>query len=795
MECTKILQRIYAFISSRTLDLTDELSSFDYKKNGLISEISFPRCVNQFGLQLSPSQFKLLINEFSHDGYINIQDFVNAVNNSDKIISLEETTKNLTCNSELDQLKEVLIKRRQTLYDIFRKYDRYNNGKVPSSCYYTEFGFGPIIKKIVSSYEIDGQIEYNQMQKDLQMPSINGDNSTDLPNEFNTLVHFINSRGINVRQILDRFSSTDDVASGQLSPRSFISFVSSIGVNFDPAIMEKIISIFRLTNGNYDVEKFCFLVEKAGFQSAVQENLKNKSINISQQRLNTIDPLKAFDNIKSYFKSHRVNVNDAFTVLDQEGLNGIVDEARFVRLLQYQFNMNKLEIIQAASLFPGDRNETVNYHQFIESIEDKPAIPQVTIDTVVEKVKKMLTENHKRIRPLAARFDKEQSGDITMNQLISVFQMCQVRLMNLELVLLRNGFPGYSDKSIDWISLSNVVDPTEPDMNQTIVNRKTQILENEARLPIDRCVPDNVTNAIRKVALMCAKQNIDLSAQLVKLDSDFNGTIHQMKFLNFMGSPPLSVEPSILRVILGFYRLNGSIYVDYVTFCRDLSAVDLSSDYQQQIIDSNNNNNFNTNSNDIENVRLPKNIPMIVHLLLKKYRLFISQNPRLNLYSPFLQVDSGKTGFISASKVQACFNYIGFETSRNELETTINTFRDDRKYNIFNYYMFVKAAELETSTSNVSELTPEVQKEVTEAQIMIKDRLSSRNRSINLAFKGINRPSISIQMFFERLASMDLALRSAQANALVKKYRIDQTDQIDWRRFCADIEKCNTVQF
>lgn len=792
MECTKILQRIYTFITSRSVDLTDELNSFDFKQNGLISEVSFPRCVNHFGLLLSPREFKILISEYSTDGYINIQEFVEAVKNSNSIMSLEETTKNLSCNSELNQLKELLIKRRQTLYDIFRKYDRFNNGKVPSSCYYTEFGFGPTIKKIISSYEVDGKIDYNQMQRDLQMPNVYGNDSNELPYGFDTLVNFINTRGINVRQLLSRFTHPENGDSAELSPRSFISFISSIGISIDPAVMERIISVFRLSNGNYDAEKFCFLVEKAGFQSALQTTLKNKTININQQRLNTIDPLQAFENIKYYFKSHRINVSDFFSIFDNEGLNGIVEECKFVRLFQnYKFGIDKLEVIQAASLFPGDRAETVDYHQFIASIEDKPIIEPVTIPTIIQKIKRSLSENHKRIRPIASRYDKEQSGDISMNQFISVLQQCQVRLMNMELAMLKNNFPGISDKSIDWVSISNLVDPVEPDFIQSRANHKTEMLENSTKIPASRHLPDNVESANRKVAYLCAKKNINLSSYLVKLDSNFSGTLHQMKFLNFMMNPPLSLESSAIRVILNFYRINGSIDIDYVSFCRDLSSIDPSTTFtQNQNIDESIEQVSDTNY-----IKPPKSIPMIVHLLLKKYKLFIAQNSRMNLFSPFISLDAGKTGFIPASRVQDCLFKIGFETSRDEIEATINTFRDGRRYENFNYSMFVKAAEQEESASSVSELTPEVQKEVIGAQIMIKERLSSRNRTIYLAFNGVSGPSVSIQNFFERLASMDIALRSAQANALVRKYRIDQTDQIDWKKFCNDVQKVITVQF
>ena len=185
---------------------------------------------------------------------------------------------------------------------------------------------------------------------------------------------------------------------------------------------------------------------------------------------------------------------------------------------------------------------------------------------------------------------------------------------------------------------------------------------------------------------------------------------------------------------------------------------------------------------------------MIVRLFLKRYRLFILSS-NLPMDAPFAPIDGGRTGLVPINRVQECFTRVGFETSRDELESTINTFRDFRRERAFNYDLFIRSSEAEVTDYANIDVPPEVQKEVNDIEMAIKEKLSSRNRSIRMAFAGIARPTISIETFLERLATVDVMLRTNQSNALVRKYRMDQSDQIDWRRFCTDVDNCRTLGF
>ena len=787
MQSAKLLQRIREYAQSRRVDLEDELVSYDYKRIGSISTISFPRCFANIGLQLSPSQYQILIDDFSQNGYICIKDFVQAVKDSEQLSRATEQPQHF-CEDELRQLDCELTKRRQNLYDAVRKYDRLNNGKVPTECFYTEFGFGPAVRKIVNEYQEDGYINYHELQKDLTMSN----DKVQLPDSFKQLSKIINEKKIDLFMILNRF---DTERTGQLQARPFISFLSSLGVSYGPSEIEKLIHAFRLPNGLYDANKFIQLVQENKEEDPLAK------LKISRDFLKTIDPLDVLNHAKDYFRTHRFNLNEIFQRFDQEGCNGVIPQALFLHVFHMNnFDFSRYEAIQLASLFPGEEPETVNYHNFIDTVVEKPPPEKTnqTVDDVLDRIKDYLKQQRRHLRPVADRFDREHSGDITPSQLISAFQFLKFRLTNVEVVLLRNAFPGHRQGSVDYIALSNEIDPIEESYLQLRVSQKAQFIETQAETPSTRLIPPNIAASNRKVLQACTNANIKINPLLVKLDKNLEGLVPQSLFVNLLSSPPISLPPGDVKVIVSFYRLNGASEIDYVKFCSDLALLEITPEQPPQPTQDEIQQQIQEETNGLQHARplqrIPPSFPMIVRLFLKRYRLFILSS-NLPMDAPFAPIDGGRTGLVPINRVQECFTRVGFETSRDELESTINTFRDFRRERAFNYDLFIRSSEAEVTDYANIDVPPEVQKEVNDIEMAIKEKLSSRNRSIRMAFAGIARPTISIETFLERLATVDVMLRTNQSNALVRKYRMDQSDQIDWRRFCTDVDNCRTLGF
>jgi hypothetical protein len=62
-----------------------------------------------------------------------------------------------------------------------------------------------------------------------------------------------------------------------------------------------------------------------------------------------------------------------------------------------------------------------------------------------------------------------------------------------------------------------------------------------------------------------------------------------------------------------------------------------------------------------------------------------------------------------------------------------------------------------------------------------------------MAFRDVTTPTIGVAEFQTRLRSMDLVLLATQINALLRKYRVNLGDEIDWRAFVSDVQNSKTV--
>jgi hypothetical protein len=75
----------------------------------------------------------------------------------------------------------------------------------------------------------------------------------------------------------------------------------------------------------------------------------------------------------------------------------------------------------------------------------------------------------------------------------------------------------------------------------------------------------------------------------------------------------------------------------------------------------------------------------------------------------------------------------------------------------------------------------------------IREKLLARHRRIDIAFNGITEDTISAIEFQKRLTAIDLVLAAGQTQTLIRRYRVNLTDQIDWKAFVADVNQSKTV--
>jgi hypothetical protein len=54
-------------------------------------------------------------------------------------------------------------------------------------------------------------------------------------------------------------------------------------------------------------------------------------------------------------------------------------------------------------------------------------------------------------------------------------------------------------------------------------------------------------------------------------------------------------------------------------------------------------------------------------------------------------------------------------------------------------------------------------------------------------------PTIPAQEFQRRLMAIDLVLHATQIQAIIRKYRVNVDNEVNWKAFVADVEQSKTI--
>jgi len=166
----------------------------------------------------------------------------------------------------------------------------------------------------------------------------------------------------------------------------------------------------------------------------------------------------------------------------------------------------------------------------------------------------------------------------------------------------------------------------------------------------------------------------------------------------------------------------------------------------------------------------------------------------------FRPYDIGNNGTLAAFKLHAAFNNVNFPMMRQEAEQLVACFRDARRQEQCNYFGLLKVLDKEDVSSEEVRATlsgaPLSAGDETTAQTacgQIREKLMARHRGILTAFAGATQAGVSAAEFRPRLDKVDLVLPASQIQVLIRKYRINLTDQVDWQTFCTDVNRTKTV--
>ncbi|KAH0795683.1 EF hand family protein [Histomonas meleagridis] len=755
--------------------------TYDRSKDQTISTVSLHRWIASIGINLTNRSIQLLMVTFKKGNGVDVRGLIDGIANSSES---NIQTRQADCSKDLKEIVQELARRRQNLRDILGPYDRRNVGKVTIFNFYRCLGESPSTRSIVNCYSDGTDVNYFKLERDLQEASKHIDTvklSIPEPTDaFVSLATFIKTHEIDPHIV---FSEVDRLNTGRMSKRQFYSTISSMGARIPPSGYKEIAQSFE-ENGMCNYKLFIQAVEQ--FQPPPPRTVRARG-EVPQELREAESPETLLRNIREIIHSRRIDARSYFVINDNEDEITFNQFSRGITSMKLDLQPEEIEII--SNQFKG-KYGNIRINDFINSVNPPRKMEEVNVDEVLERLRKYLYETKQQLSPSIRRFDREGSGTVSVQQLISSLKFINFEITSQEIAALRDAFSSNVRGNINWKLLCNKCDPN---IEQIKPNTKNQFEESEKlyKQKLYTQPPDNILQILYKLYDVIDAKSIDVYSEIRIHDKYRRGTINQQNFLNFIFSLQIQIPSNELRSLVSYYRDSGNPEINYEHFIYDLSRVtEIRKNQKEKEIEQR-----KIKSTEIKTPELKP----IIHQFIKRFKNFAHQI-MLDPITIFYPYDIYKNGTILKFKVFNCFSSVNFEFSHNEIEELISAFQDIKKNELFNYKLFLKAYEEEDITSEESKATltnnpisADINSIAIIACCQIREKLLARHRNIEMIFKDVNSRLIPSSDFQKRLLSIDVVLRATQIQALVRKYRVDMNDSIDWKAFCNDVNQSKTI--
>lgn len=799
-----ILQRLKDFTKVHAVDYENELLSFDTKRNGIISQVSLYRWLSNIGMNLSNRNIQQIIYTYKKDEGIDVRALIDGITKSSSFNqTISETPPN--CTKELLELYREITRRRQTIREILSPFDRLNTGHVIPDNFYRAFSATPSYTTIAKCYAVGNEIDYLRLANDVRKVaksqlSQSADELPAITPPFAAVAKYIKDRQIDLPLF---FSQNDRFNTGKMPFNQFASSLSALGANLSPNEYQEIANSFCEVNSG--------LCNYSLFIRAVnQYNPPKTASRLSNTARSVGDvpppqtPETLFEAAKGEIKDRRIDLDLHFSSLEREGYTG--DEIpliKFVRIIQgMRISLQNDEIESLASLFKGTNG--IRYKDFIAAAKPPDTTVTVTTNDVIPRLRQYLYDTRQNLSRIALRYDRENSGNISASQLASIIQFVRFDASHQEIAAIREGFPGTERGTVSWRDLCAQVDqPIRPYSTASNDNDQQPAVRasgypNKPQVT-SSLPPIQVSNVLNKILSATApdaneQANTDFLAPIRRRDQQNRGVIPQQDFINFLYSLPASLTQTEARLLISYYRVSGSSEINYLQISEDCVNVRKHAIEEAQTAALQEPVDPQAQTNRILSQLSPQ-----VHDFLRRLKSYCNQR-RFQPSNLFERYDTLHNGTVNSYKVQACFAQVDFPVTRNEIEMIIDAFKDPKRPDIFNYIIFNRAFDNEDITSNevrssltATPISYEINREAEIACIQIREKLLARHRRIENSFSGINTPTISTEEFQRRLNNIGFVIHSSETTALIRKYRVNLSDEIDYKQFCQDVINSKTI--
>jgi Ca2+-binding EF-hand superfamily protein len=457
--------------------------------------------------------------------------------------------------------------------------------------------------------------------------------------------------------------------------------------------------------------------------------------------------------------------------LESESNGHSLPRKKFYTLLRFcgfSFSSADTQALDDAFLLP---NDLINIQQFLEivdPIEPKP-IP-VEAEDVLNRLKAHLSNHPHSISKYFASFDREQSGLISIAQLISAFKAVNFHCSTAEITVVAEKFG--DRKLLNWRDLCSAVEADPPPKEKQGLNCR------------EEPTPE-VVEFLQKVNLAVKRCGVSLRSEFLKVDIRKSGLLNAQIFKGVLDSLSVRSTNSEIVVILRPYFRGKTEMIDYETFCEDVERFGKPVEPVKQA------------------VRIEEKEPIGTEKSDRALRLFKAAvgSRRLNGEELFIGHDSGKMGTIPIETFEPATKPLGQFLTDETVKQIERDFRDRRQPEKFNYRKLCAVlGSIIPTQEDIEEVTEQRRQSCGEREgaeqlvVAIKGKLTERRKTVYELFGDVHDDGIPVTQFRNRVSSVGIYLSENDVQKLVWKYRTGTKNEIDWHAFCDDVQHCRPMQ-
>lgn len=744
---------------------------YDLKMTGHCSPANFRRIlIDKCNIFLSDSEFSSIASEYT-DG----SDFFDYTKFLADLKVVCDAVKPPPCDPVLlSRFVKELSMMGSPLADVVERFDKHRGGHIRVADFLNFYRGSRYANEVAEAFTdpSNGLLNLHELLINCQASKI-----ANLPTAMASTVDFSRTKLVtkylpeivisatNYRYNFDEFFRTvDPQQTNVIDPRVFI----RESVNFRPNLtQEQIIELAgAYTNARGEFDYKAFMDDYNAQKKIISQEYGAKRL-MASARMAPPKLEDALDMLRKFVINSKDHLLIMFRQYDPRE-TGVIKTRDFLSVIQrgaFKFSPELEQIL--VDTFQVDTDQC-NYMSLWRMISPQRRDSTSFVNDAVEYLKAVLERLQTQLLPHFEKYDTGKTGYVSYHDFVDVLYGATHQHFELDrLAVYRKRFCDGPNNMFDYRELCALVDPV-------IVHKKVEFKEEE--LPVERPhvylpPPDE-----REIKVLCKLAEIEQKMNL-SFHNEFSNIQHirlPLKLSQFKKiMVTFKVDTRDIDLLVARYALQGSNSgeINACQLCEDIIK-------------------YGVAPEQVFALYVSKPPPAMIVDICKRIKGHCAK-AQTDVLSLFNTYDHLSSGHVAIQRVESILSSVNLQLTKDEYSELVDYFSDSRIPERFHYKKISTIADAFASEDINGDYIGDLGNPSQELAAMLnlfKDYLYARRLRPSDLFKGVKENYIAVDDFKRRLDAANLTSRGEKTQMLVRRYRMNLRNDIDWKRFCHEIE-------